>query len=135
MVDDLVNTWPQSNITGIEIDPVMIKLGKKYFHIHQIPQLSIINTDAFEWLNHNHQKYDLILIDLFVKGEFPQKAQSTQFFHTIKSTLTPQGTAVFNRLVLTGQKHQAKQFKRHLEQTFTQVHKIPTPSNWLLQVT
>ena len=78
--------------------------------------------------------WPLILIDLYLNHQMPKSAESIQFFTTIRSKLTPRGTAVFNRLVLSGQNNQAKQFKSKLENTFDHIQKIPTTTNWLLQV-
>ena len=35
-----------ARIVGVEIDPVMIAIGKKYFDLDQIPNLKILNLDA-----------------------------------------------------------------------------------------
>lgn len=55
--------WPRARISGVEIDPVMIKLGKKYFGLDNFSQLKIILGDA------KKQKlsgYDLIICDAYL---------------------------------------------------------------------
>ena len=43
--------WPQAKMMGIEIDPVMIQLGRKYFGLDELKNLEIIQADAIEWVN------------------------------------------------------------------------------------
>src|SRR3989344_2463260 len=38
--------WKDAKLTGIELDPLMIKLGKTYLHLDQIANLRIIQSDA-----------------------------------------------------------------------------------------
>jgi protein-L-isoaspartate O-methyltransferase len=52
-------------ITGVEIDPEVIQLANKYFSLDQIPNLKIVIGDAFEFVLKTHEKYDLIIIDIF----------------------------------------------------------------------
>src|SRR5687767_13543736 len=37
--------YPEAVITGVEIDPVMITLGKKYFDLENVRHLTIIESD------------------------------------------------------------------------------------------
>lgn len=58
--------WPKAKITGVEIDPVMISLGKKYFNLEKFKNLKIIQDDA------KKQKlsgYDLIICDAYLGGK------------------------------------------------------------------
>ena len=62
--------FPKAKILGIEIDPIMIELGKKYLNLSEYKNLEIKIADAFNWVQKsggsNHQtKFDLILIDLY----------------------------------------------------------------------
>lgn len=88
--------WPQAQITGLEIDSQMITLAKKYMKLDQIPNLKIIQADAFKYKS--KIKYELILVDTYQGKTYPQQAQSLKFFKLLKSILAPQGLVVFNRL-------------------------------------
>jgi spermidine synthase len=52
-------------ITGVEIDPEIIKLSNHYFKLDKIQQLEIVIDDAFEFVLKTKEKYDLIIIDIF----------------------------------------------------------------------
>lgn len=83
--------WPAAKITGVEIDPVMIDLGKKYFALLQFPDLKIIQSHAREYIKYSKTKFDLILIDAYIgntKSSLP----------TVKKLLSKNGIIVTNNL-------------------------------------
>jgi len=64
--------WPYAHIVGVEIDPVMIQLGKKYFGLDTVSNLKIIKADACKQvrlLAKKKQKFDLILVDTYLGGK------------------------------------------------------------------
>lgn len=124
--------WPDTHVTGIEIDPVMIEIGKRYFGLGEIKNTKIINADAFKWLDKNDRQFDLVFTDLYIGRGIPEPAETVEFFENVRNHLKPRGHAVFNRLTLTDQKQQAEQFKQNLEKVFKTVNRIPTTTNWLL---
>lgn len=58
--------FPNALIIGVEIDPVMIEVGKKYFDLEKIPKLKIVCKDAKTFLGKNKKKFDLILVDVYL---------------------------------------------------------------------
>ena len=111
--------WPQAKITGVEIDPQVIKIGQKYFDLNKINQLTIINQDAFKFIEKTQLKYDLIFVDLYQGDKFPGQAQTPDFFHQLKSSLLANGLVVFNHLFWGNHKKSAEKFIRQLEQVFS----------------
>lgn len=60
--------FPKSHLTVVEIDPVMIEIAKKYFHIGRIKDLTIVNQDAVEFIRNCKLRTDhwsLILMDCY----------------------------------------------------------------------
>lgn len=83
--------FPNCYITGIEIDPKMIAIGKKHFNLSKIPNLKIILTDAKIFLKKNREKFDLILVDTYLGG--------TQIFlKNLEKFLTKDGVILVNKL-------------------------------------
>ncbi len=60
----LAKKFPGIKITGVEIDPVMIKVGKEYFSLEEIPHLKIVIADARKF--RPGCKYNLILVDTYI---------------------------------------------------------------------
>lgn len=136
----VVGKWPKAKITGIEIDPVIIDLAKKYFALDQIPNLEIINADAFSWLRKCFGEFrefgdfrvSLIIVDLYVGDKFPKEAEGKEFLKNLKKVLTASGTIIFNRLFWGEKKKEAKNFVKKLEKHFPKISLKRTPCNLLI---
>lgn len=95
--------WPGAKITGVEIDPEVIKIGKKYFGLEKISNLETKIEDAFDFcyslsVADGKQRYDLIIVDLYLGQEFPKEAESEEFLIILKKVLENNGLIIFNRL-------------------------------------
>lgn len=86
-------------VTGVEIDPVMIKIGKKYFDLDKIPNLKILNIDANEY--EFNKKFDLTLIDLYLGDKPPEFIYTDKFLKKIKKVSK---RAIFNHLFYDSKK-------------------------------
>jgi spermidine synthase len=115
--------WPEAKITGVEIDPVMIDLGKKYLGLADL-NIDLKIQDAFEFClkgNTQKTKYDLILVDTYVFDEFPKNLESREFLEKVKSLLTSKGLAIFNRLYWDEKRKLAVKFADKLAKVFSRV--------------
>lgn len=89
--------WPKSKITGVDIDSVIVELGKKYLGIDD-KKVEIKIADALDFVSKNSSKYDFIIVDLYRGFKFPEKFSSNKFLERIFSLLKRNGLIVFNRL-------------------------------------
>ena len=144
--------WPESKITAIEIDPEIIKVGRRYFDLGEIENLKIINADAIKWrrvrkssdlqaanfndisglrgLNKRQKRrgvFDLIIVDLYLGSRFPKKAENDEFFKYLKKFLAPDRVIIFNRLRQRGEKF--SRFEKKIKSHFSSVKKLKTVSN------
>ena len=71
--------FPGIRIVGVEIDPVMIDLGKKYLGLDQIPNLEIIKADANSYIRNLNLNFDFVLVDLYLGDQIPQFVYSEKF--------------------------------------------------------
>ncbi len=78
----LVQKYRSIKVTGVEIDPVMIEIGKKYFGLDKIPNLKILNIDANKYKF--NKKFDLILVDLYLGDQCPSFVYSPKFLGKIR---------------------------------------------------
>ncbi|MBN1168677.1 methyltransferase domain-containing protein [Candidatus Woesebacteria bacterium] len=122
--------YPRAKITGVDIDPMMIDLGKKYLKLDDY-KVEVQIEDAFEYLekhqtlNTKHQthqtKFDLVCVDLYVGEDFPEKFGSDEFIGNVKRILSKDGIAIFNRTYYDEKRTQAKKFGEKLEKHFKNV--------------
>lgn len=85
-------------ITGIEGDRVVIDFANKYFNIDRFKKLQIIQEDAFEYVNQCNTTYDLIIIDLFVDDEVPEKFHREEFVKAIRKIAAENSVVLFNKM-------------------------------------
>lgn len=137
----VVKRWPEAKIVGVEIDPIVVGIGKKYFGVGEIANLEVMVGDAVtkvkrQKLNVKSEcqmlKFDLILVDLYLGKEFPKEAESDEFLYGLKEILSSDGIAIFNRFYWNKYKKQATDFKDKLEKIFPKVMVKKTYSNLLL---
>jgi len=87
-------------ITGVELDPVVIKIANKFFNLNDISNFEIILDDANKYVAETKLLFDLIIIDIFEDCFMPEFLYSNQFTNNIKRILKPKGYIIFNTIVL-----------------------------------
>jgi spermidine synthase len=105
--------WPEAKITGVEIDLVMVELGRKYLGL-ETSRVKIIIADAFGF---DSSGYDLVIVDVYRGDEFPKKFESEKFLWK----LTKNKLAIFNRLYYGEKRSEAIKFGERLEKIFPKV--------------
>lgn len=138
--------WPKAKIVGVEIDSEVIRLGKKYFGLGQIPNLKIVCGDAQDtsevtpdasreaprrW-RRTGETFDLIIVDLYLGEKIPLKSEELIFLKNLKSLLAKNGIVIFNRLFWNGHKKEAKLFIQKTEKVFKKVKLVRTVANLLV---
>ena len=90
----------EGQITGVEIDPVVVELATKYFGLGKYNNVSIVIDDAFEFVLKSKEKYDLIIIDIFQDTTMPNFLFEDFFINRINFLLKVNGFILFNTMVL-----------------------------------
>ncbi|HSD14755.1 MAG TPA: fused MFS/spermidine synthase [Flavobacterium sp.] len=90
----------KGSITGVELDPTVIEIANTFFGLNQIPNLKIINEDAFEFVLKSKDKYDLIIIDIFQDTKMPNFLFENFFIEKINALLNVNGFILFNTMTL-----------------------------------
>ncbi len=90
---------PDAQITSVEIDPAVVKVAKKYFHLPEEPWHTIVAKDARIFVKRQLLKqtsYDLIILDAFNGDYIPEHLMTREFFTEIKQLLNNKGIALAN---------------------------------------
>ena len=120
--------WPQAQITGVDIDPVMIEMGEKYLGLEGA---KIVIADAAEWIRKTDQKFDGVFVDVYQGKKIPESVTNKEFLENLRK----RGRwAIFNRLKMKEFRLKNETFKQKLIKIFGQYEIIKTPVNELLLV-
>ena len=90
----------KGKVTGVEIDPEIIKIANTYFKLDEVKNLEIVIDDAFEFVLKTKTKYDLIIIDIFQDTTMPNFLFETFFINRVCSLLKSHGFILFNTMIL-----------------------------------
>ena len=100
--------YPNAKITGVEIDPMMIELGKQYLNLGDLGiDIKIQDANKFKL-----KGYDLVIIDTYL---------GDKYVDLLDDDLLESKIVVFNRLFYGDKKEEALKFGKKLEKLFNKV--------------
>ena len=121
---------PKAKVTALEFDPEVIRLGKQYFGLSDLPNLEIVIGDAFQFIPTCTVTFDLIIVDLFVDEEVPEAASSQDFLENLALLLSKNGLLVFNRLGHNSRLlQQTEGFGRKIKMVLPGTHSLQADTN------
>jgi spermidine synthase len=81
----------------VEIDPEVVDLSFKYFHLEPSQRLRVHLGDGRTFVRRATVKYDLVILDAFtIGGQIPFHLTTKEFMQEIKRVLTPDGAILAN---------------------------------------
>lgn len=87
------------HIEAVEIDPVIIEIAKTEFGIFENETLKIHCTDAFEFIKSESRKFDIIIVDLYIDLNVPDKFLNLEFWDHVLASRSKKGAIIFNASV------------------------------------
>ena len=103
MVRFLTHYDPQVQIDAVEIDPAVVRLADKYFDVRSGGNVRVHTADAVAFIESTTDRYDLILMDAFLRPSsetdatgVPSGLKTLAFLNRLKQTLAPGGVVAFN---------------------------------------
>lgn len=101
------------SILGVEKDPEVIRIGRKYFNTDRYAKMEIVEADAAAFIETEKSRYDLIIIDVYVDIHVPESCETMEFLNAVESCLKPGGMALFNKMIYNRESGiQAKELER-----------------------
>ncbi|MCK8142739.1 fused MFS/spermidine synthase [Flavobacterium sp. I-SCBP12n] len=114
----------KGKITGVEIDPEIIKIANTFFKLDTVENLQIVIDDAFEYVLKTKNKYDLIIIDVFQDTSMPAFLFENFFTKRICYLLRSRGVVLFNTMILN--QNQNLRNKKYVSEFYESDFKIRT---------
>jgi len=122
--------YPKAYLTVVEIDPVMVSVAKKYFHVDQIKDLSIVNQDAVEFIKKAKQKFSLIIMDCYQGFKTPTGFDDIKVLKKMKQVGE---NVLLNRIYWDQHKIVTDEFVAKLSPHF-QIKSVYTASNLIISL-
>ena len=93
--------YPGIHVDTVELDPVVAKVAKQFFHVKETAKHKIHFQDGRQFLRLNRRtKYDAIMLDAYTSNQFgthiPFHLATKEFFALAAEDLTKDGALVFN---------------------------------------
>lgn len=97
MPQHLARKHPAARVDVVELDPAVIDVGRRFFHLDEFPTLVPVANDARRFLRATEARYDLVVGDVY-DGErsIPPHLVTAEFFGLVKSRLTEDGVFLMN---------------------------------------
>ncbi len=94
--------YPGARIDGVEIDPVVTRVGRKWLGLGDNPRLVVHDADARPFLRRSERHYDLIVVDAYRQPYVPFYLATREFFHLVRSRLASGGVVALNVAAVPG---------------------------------
>lgn len=88
--------WPKMSVDGVEIDPLVSEVGRKYLGMDSNPRLTVHTDDARVWLRRSERRHDAMVVDAYRQPYIPFQLVSREFFQLVRDRLTPTGVVAIN---------------------------------------
>lgn len=86
----------KGKIEAVEFDKKIIEIARDEFSILQFDDLIIKNAEAFKYVQQSEDKFDLIIIDLFIDTKVPPQFYSRDFVENLCGLMSPKSSLIFN---------------------------------------
>lgn len=117
--------YPDATIDGVEIDPEVSTVARRYLGLGDNPRLKVITADARPFLQNSTEKYDLIFIDAYRQPYVPFYLATADFFKLVRDHLAPDGIVALNVSTVPGDDRLAASISGTLATQFAEVLKWP----------
>ncbi len=109
------NFQSNAQITLVEIDETIIEIARKEFDIERYGNLEIVHSDAFDYLEKTPEKFDFIIVDLFILDKIPVQFTEAISLKNIAQKLNKNGKLIYNTMTETMPKTVLQRLKNELE--------------------
>jgi spermidine synthase len=88
--------YPDADVDGVELDPAVSRVGRRYFGMGENPRLTVHDADARPFLRSTDEPYDLIVVDAYRQPYVPFYLATREFFRLVRDHLRPGGVVALN---------------------------------------
>jgi spermidine synthase len=113
--------YPAARVDGVEIDPKVNEVARRYFGATDNRRLTLYTADARPFLRRTDERYDLIFVDAYRQPYVPFYLATREFFRLARGRLTPGGILALNVAAVPGDEGLARSIAGTAAWEFSQV--------------
>lgn len=127
--------YPQVQFETVEIDPVVVRVAREYFHLQTGPTQRVVVEDGRMYLRRSRQSWDVILVDAYTENRYgafiPYHLATREFFEIVRDRLSTNGVLAYNAIGTLNAWHSDVIGSLHqtLKAVFPQVYLFPASSS------
>ena len=120
---------------GVERDEVIALWASKYVLPELRSPVEMQLTDAWIFVECCEEKFDLIIMDIFVDDVIPADFEEPEFLESLRGLLNENGTLLYNRLALhADDRRRTEDFFQHtFKKVFPKATYYDVSGNWMLK--
>jgi spermidine synthase len=88
--------WPRVRVQGVEIDPMVTEVGRRYLGLGSNPRVSVATADGRVYLETHSGRFDAVFLDAFRQPYIPFYLTTQEFWSLASSRLRPGGMVMAN---------------------------------------
>ena len=88
--------YPDAKVDGVELDPAVSEVGRRFFGMSEIGTLTVYDRDARAFLRDTNERYDVIIVDAYRPPYVPFYLATREFFAIVREHLRPGGIVALN---------------------------------------
>lgn len=129
VIRKLRHYYPKAKIVGVDIDKAIVEISQSHFGLSNVDRLRLNISDAKVYVAKTKQKFDFVIIDLYIGRDIPAFESSEVFIRNLKRILRPGGHVLFNYLHDGQYRLWAARLGKRLKSVFSQVATAELPYN------
>lgn len=90
-----------AHIIAVDIDSRIIEIALNDFNINRFKNVTIVESDAFVYIENSVDIFDLIIVDLFIGDTIPEIFTKSRFIHLLTKRLNTTGKIIYNTMKQT----------------------------------
>jgi spermidine synthase len=87
---------PDMHVTGVELDPEIVRIAGKYFDVHEGPNLKVVTRDGRVFMRRTKERYDYIVVDAYRGAFVPFHLLTQEFYQLLEERMEPGGVVIQN---------------------------------------
>jgi len=114
---------PDTHIDVVDIDPMVVKVAKKYFAFREDKTLRVHVADGRAFIERCKKPYDIILLDAYGAEDIPYALATREFLRAVRKAVTPKGVVVTNLMSRSSNRLYDSMIRTYID-VFDEVHVV-----------